>query len=127
MVSLRAGTKWLMRPLSLRWCLVGGLCVVALMNMIATFWGGPTSADAPARDNTTWLLAHGDVGCAYPPTASVVYQTTAPLYPLISGALAAAARIGHSLTFPSSAQLGHSCSTAAGALYQWSFSPRYAG
>jgi len=88
MVSLRAGTKWLMRPLSLRWCLVGGLCVVALMIMIATFWGGPTSADAPAPDNTTWLIAHGDVGCAYPPTASVVYQTTAPLYPLISGALA---------------------------------------
>jgi hypothetical protein len=113
--------KWLTRPLALRWCLVGWLCVVALMIVIATLWGGPTSADAPAPDNTTWLIAHGDFGCAYPPAASVVYQTTAPLYPLISGALAAVARIGHSLTFPTSTQLGTSCSTATAALYQWSF------
>lgn len=113
--------KWLTRPLSLRWCLVGWLCVVALMIAIGTLWGGPTPADAPAPDNTTWLIAHGNFGCAYPPVASVVYQTTAPLYPLISGALVAVAHIGHSLTFPSSAQLGTRCSTSAAALYQWSF------
>lgn len=112
---------WLTRPLSLSWCIVGWACVVALMIVIATIWGGPSSADAPAPDNTTWLIAHGDFGCAYPTAASVVYQTTAPLYPLISGALAATARIGHVLTFPSSAQLGKSCSTAVEALYQWSF------
>jgi hypothetical protein len=91
------------------------------MIVIATLWGGPTSADAPAPDNTTWLIAHGDFGCAYPPAASVVYQTTAPLYPMISGGLAAAARIGHGLAFPSSTQLGATCSTATAALYQWSF------
>jgi hypothetical protein len=116
--------KWLMRPLSLRWCIVGWLCVAALMIMIATLWGGPTPADAPAADNTTWLVAHGDFGCAYPPATSVVYQTTAPLYPLISGSLAAVANIGHTLTFPSSAQLGTRCSTAASALYTWSFHSR---
>ena len=113
--------KWLMRPLSVQWCLVGWLCVVALMIVIATLWGGPTSADATAPDNTTWLIAHGNFACAYPPAASVVYQTTAPLYPLISGALAAVAHLGHSLTFPSSAQLGTTCSAAVTALYQWSF------
>ena len=113
--------KWLTRPLALRWCLVGWLCVVALMIVIATLWGGPTSADATPPDNTTWLIAHGDFGCAYPPAASVVYQTTAPLYPLISGALAAVERIGHGSTFPTSTQLGTSCSTATAALYQWSF------
>jgi hypothetical protein len=91
------------------------------MIVFATLWGGPTSADAPPPDNTTWLIAHGDFGCAYPPAASVVYQTTAPLYPLISGALAAVARIGHGLTFPTSTQLGTSCSTATAAIYQWSF------
>src|SRR5450631_3684237 len=105
-------SKWLTRPLSLQWCLVGGLGVAALMIVIATLWGGPTPADAPAPDNATWLIAHGNFGCAYPPAASVVYQTTAPLYPLISGALAAVAHIGHSLTFPSSSQLGTTCSTA---------------
>src|ERR1700722_12786729 len=113
--------KWLMRPLALRWCIVGWVCVAVLMIVFATLWGGPTPADAPAPDNTTWLIAHADFGCAYPPAASVVYQTPAPLYPLISGALAAAARIGHSLTFPSSAQLSRSCSDAVEALYQWSF------
>jgi hypothetical protein len=91
------------------------------MIVIATLWGGPTSADATPPDNTTWLIAHGDFGCAYPPAASVVYQTTAPLYPLISGALAAVERIGHGSTFPTSTQLGTSCSTATAALYQWSF------
>jgi hypothetical protein len=113
--------KWLSQPLSLRWCLFGWICVVVLMIVFATLWGGPTSADATAPDNTTWLIAHGDFGCAYPPAASVVYQTTAPLYPMISGALAAIARIGHSLAFPSSAQLGAACSTTAAAVYQWSF------
>ena len=91
------------------------------MIVVATLWGGPTSADAPAPDNTTWLIAHGDFGCAYPPTSSVVYQTTAPLYPLISGALAAVAHIGHNVPFPSSTQLGASCSGAAAAIYKWSF------
>lgn len=112
---------WLTRPLSLQWCVVGWLCVAALMIVFASLWGGPTPADAPAPDNTTWLIAHGNFGCAYPPAASVVYQTTAPLYPLISGGLAAVARIGHSLAFPSSAQLGTRCATAIPALYQWSF------
>jgi len=116
--------RWLSQPLSLRWCVVGWICVVALMIVVATLWGGPTSADAPAPDNTTWLIAHGDFGCAYPPAASVVYQTTAPLYPLVSGALAAVARIGHGLTFPSSAQLGATCSKATAAIYQWSFHSR---
>jgi uncharacterized membrane protein len=91
------------------------------MLAISTLWGGPTSADAPAPDNTTWLIAHADFGCAFPPTASVVYQTTAPLYPLISGGLAAVEHIGHSLAFPSSPQLGSQCSTAVVAIYQWSF------
>jgi hypothetical protein len=116
--------KWLMRPLALRWCIVGWVCVAVLMIVFATLWGGPTPADAPAPDNTTWLIAHAKFGCAYPPAASVVYQTTAPLYPLISGGLAAIARIGHGLAFPSSAQLGTSCSKAAAALYQWSFHTR---
>jgi hypothetical protein len=97
------------------------LFVAALMIVFASLWGGPTSADAPAPDNTTWLIAHGDFGCAYPPAASVVYQTTAPLYPLVSGAMAAVSRIGHGLAFPSPAQLGSTCATAAAALYQWSF------
>src|SRR5580692_2453869 len=112
---------WLTRPLSSQWCVVGWVSVVALMIVIATLWGGPTSADAPAPDNTTWLIAHRDFGCAYPPAGSVVYQTTAPLYPLISGGMAAVAHIGRTQPFPSSAQLGRSCSKAAAALYQWSF------
>jgi len=113
--------KWLTRPPSPRWYLIGWLCVLALMIAVATLWGGPTSADAPAPDNTTWLIAHGDFGCAYPPAASVVYQTPAPLYPLISGGLAAIARIGRSLPFPTSATLGKGCATAVAAIYQWSF------
>jgi hypothetical protein len=53
-----------------------------------------------------------------------VYQTTAPLYPLLSGALAAVAHLGGSLPFPSSAQLGPRCATAATAIYEWSFHSR---
>ena len=97
------------------------------MIVVATMWGGPSSADATAPDNTTWLIAHGDFSCAYPPTSSVVYQATAPLYPLVSGAIAATTRIGDRRSFPSSAQMGPKCETAVTALYEWSFHSRALG
>lgn len=115
---------WLRHPLSNWTCVIGWIVLVAAMIAIASAWGGPTSADANAPDFTTWLIAHGNFGCAYPPASSVVYQTTAPLYPLVSGVIAAIAQIGHGQTFPSSAQLGPHCSTTVAPIYQWSFQTR---
>jgi hypothetical protein len=114
-------SRWLCRPLSNQWCLIGLLGVIAAMIAVAILWGGPTSADATAPDNATWLIAHGDFACAYPPASSVVYPTTAPLYPLISGAFATVAHVGDNLKFPSSTHLGSTCVAAVTALYHWSF------
>jgi hypothetical protein len=86
--------------------------------------GGPVSGDANISDYTAWLIAHGSLGCAFPPAKSIVYQTTAPLYPLLAGGLLALFRIGHSLPFPTPHALGLQCSTATSAVYQWSFHSR---
>ncbi len=54
------------------------------------------------------------------PSIADPYTYIAPLYPLISGAVASIARIGHSVPFPGSPQLGTRCSNALVAMFHWS-------
>lgn len=64
----------------------------------------------------TWAVQHGQLACAYLPR----HVTAAPLYPLISGGIAALVHIGNGVAFPTSSALGVHCASTAAAYAQWS-------
>jgi hypothetical protein len=107
--------SWLDRPLSGWWCALGWLVSTALYVAFVETWYGPTGGDSQMSTNSAWAIAHGQLACAYPPHAVVA----APVYLLLSGGIAVAARIGHSVPFPSSASLGTHCSKATAAYVKW--------
>ena len=88
--------------------------------------GGPTVYDSNEWIYSTWSIAHGNLACAYPPATTLHllpnYQPgpyVAPLWPLVSGGIAALAGIGHTVPFPSQTALGPHCSGAYLAMYRW--------
>ena len=88
--------------------------------------GGPTESDANEFVYSTWAIAHGHLACAYSPGTvlnlpgvSKPGPFIAPLYPLLSGAVAALLRIGHSIPFPSQSQLGPNCTSAYKEMFLW--------
>jgi hypothetical protein len=118
---------WLIRPLSDLACLIGWIVSSIVFFGLTSFVGGPAEGDAAVSVYSTWAIAHGRLACAYPgattfrfPSIADPYTYIAPLYPLFSGAVAALARIGHAVPFPTSSQMGPHCSTAAVAMFRWS-------
>ena len=83
--------------------------------------GGPTAGDAQQSVYAAWAIAHGHVGCAYPPTSVAGYTPTAPVYVLVSAALVAVFQVGSAVSFPGAAQLGAHCASASQAITVWSF------
>ena len=76
-----------------------------------------------------WAIAHGQFSSAFPSGRGAVpgpspfaAPVIAPLYPLVTGALAALARIGHGVPFPSPVSLGPHCDNAFRAINRWSTS-----
>ena len=113
------------RPVSSLWCFIGWVGASIVFFLLVRVLGGPNPADAYVSANSTWSIAHGSLSCAYPPARTVAHQPlTAPLYPLISGAVAAIFRIGHQLPFPSVAQMGHQCANAVTTINVWSVHAR---
>jgi hypothetical protein len=93
--------------------------------------GGPTRNDATESLYSTWAISHGELACAYPPAHHLnllpLFQpvhSIAPLWPLVSGGVAALTRLGHVAAFPSHAAMGPHCSHAFDAMYQWAFATR---
>jgi hypothetical protein len=109
-------SSWLERPLSAWWCALGWLASTAIFVAIVQLLGGPSNGDASFTSGSTWAIAHGQFTCAFPRSAISV----APLYPMLSGALAATTRLGHATAFPSGAALGPSCDRALRAFNAWS-------
>lgn len=107
------------RPISTWWTIMGWLTSTFLFYGVTRLFGGVTSGDASDSINTAWAFAHGIPSCAYAPGNQFGLPYTAPLYPLLSGGLAALLRIGHSVTFPNRAQMGPHCSNAINAMYHW--------
>jgi len=116
------------RPLPGVVCLASWVVATGLFLGIVALLGGPSEIDASESAYATWAIAHGDVACAYAPNAAVtqgflpeywVGAHTAPLWPLVSGGLAAAARIGHEVPFPTAQALGGHCTNAYSAMYAW--------
>jgi hypothetical protein len=100
-----------------RWrCAFGWLAASVLFLGVVSLLGGPTSGDGAQSFFSTWAIAHGDPACAY---GNWGFSGIAPLYPLLSGAVSAATRIGHGVPFPSSTQLGPHCSAAVATLDRW--------
>lgn len=112
--------SWLAKPLSGRACMVGWVLATALFVGIVALLGGPSRVDAPESVYGTWAIAHGRLACAYPPVSPPGYPPAAPLYLLLSGAIAGIAHIGHAVPFPPAYSLGANCGHAISALQRWS-------
>ena len=68
---------------------------------------------------STWAIAHGRLACAFPSVTMPHEPLIAPVYPLVSGFVAALAGIGHSVPFPAQAAMGPHCDTAFAAIRRW--------
>ncbi len=112
--------SFLSRPLASGWCVVGWAIATFIFVEGTQLIGGLTSGDAADSTNTTWAISHGMLSCAYPPGNQYGLPFSAPLYPLVSGALAAIFRIGRRVAFPTPADFGPHCATAVSSMYQWS-------
>jgi hypothetical protein len=118
--------RWLDRPMTNIECLLSWLVSTVVWFVLVGLLGGPTEGDAAESVYSTWSIAHGSLACAYPPgrwnpnEIAAPFALLAPLYPLISGAVAAIFRIGHAVAFPTSTQLGPNCSKALKSIYRWS-------
>ncbi|MHB8379047.1 MAG: hypothetical protein ACYDB2_03885 [Acidimicrobiales bacterium] len=106
---------------------MGWLGASVLFYGLVGLLGGPTEGDAAETVYSTWSIAHGNLGCAYPKAAVYHFDNlanpfalTAPLYTLLTGAASALLRIGHTVAFPSQHQLGPSCDDAFVAMFHWS-------
>ena len=58
--------------------------------------GRTDELDSELTTGSTWAIAHGQFSCAFPSNSLSV----APLYPMVSGGLAAVARVGHARAVP---------------------------
>jgi hypothetical protein len=121
-----APPSWLARPLSRGRCALGWLAATAVFIGLIRLFGGPAEADVSESSYSTWAIAHGHLACAYPPASTYHFFSLAkpgpfipPIWPILSGGLAALTGIGRSVSFPSLAALGPHCSTASVATSQW--------
>ena len=115
-------TSFCSRRITPFWCWVSWVCSAILFVVIVQLLGGPTFNDAEVSFYATLAIAHGNIACAYPPNFDSIYQIplTAPVYPLLSGGLAALARVGHNFPFPSASVMGRHCVNALGPIETWS-------
>jgi hypothetical protein len=116
---------WLDRPLSNWWCALGWVAATAVFLFLTRVLDGPSQADSVESIFSTWSLAHGHIVCAYPPGHTNGDRFIAPLlYPLFASGVSFLARIGHTVPFPTQAQLGLHCGHAIPAMIQWSLASR---
>lgn len=108
--------------------MLGWFAATAIFVLVVRLVGGPSEGDVGESIYSTWAIAHGHLASAFPPTATKNRLPTiarpatyiAPLWPLLSGGVAALTRIGHEVPFPSQHALGPHCSTAVAAMFKWS-------
>lgn len=117
---------WLDHPLTSFWCVMSWIGASLLFFVICLVLGGPTEGDAAEVVYGSWAVAHGHLDCIYPPVTSHhffaiadPFALAAPLYPLLTGALAALLRIGDGTPFPTSQQLGPHCDNGFVAMVHW--------
>jgi hypothetical protein len=109
-------SAWFDAPISGFSCVLGWCAATALFVLLVALLGGFAQNDAYESVFSTWAIAHGLASCAFPHG----YNTTAPLYPLLSGAVAAATHIGHGVPFPQRAAMGPHCDRGFLVINAWS-------
>ena len=114
---------WLGAPLSGWWCALGWALATALFAVLVTCLGGFSGSDTFESVFSTWAVAHGQMACAFPHG----FRVTAPLYPLLSGGIAAFSHIGHGAPFPSRSTMGPRCDNAFVVINTWSLSAKTIG
>jgi len=107
---------WLDRPLSGWACVIGWCVATTLFVGLVALLGGLSGNDTFESVFSTWAIAHGQLACALPQG----YRVTAPLYPLVSGGVAALTHIGHGVPFTSPAAMGPHCEKSFLAINYWS-------
>ena len=107
---------WLDKPLSPGGCALGWLASTAVFVAIVQLFGGPAPGDAVFSTPSTWAIVHGQLGCAFPPGHILI----APVYPFLSGGVAAIAHIGYAVPFPARTALGPHCDSADSVISGWS-------
>ena len=102
-------THELNRPLSELVCVLGWLASTGLFVALIAVFSGPSHIDTQESVYSTWAIQHGQIACAYPSVSEPNEPPVAPLYPLLSGGIAAITQIGHGTPFPTAAALGPGC------------------
>ncbi len=102
--------------------MLGWAIATALFVGLATLTGGPGRIDAAESAYSTWAIAHGRLACAFPSVTVPHEPLVAPVYPFVSGVVAALAGIGRSVPFPTQSAMGHGCGTAVAAIHHWALS-----
>jgi hypothetical protein len=106
----------LAEPMSGWSCVLGWCIATAVFVGLVKQLGGPALNDTYQSVFSTWAIAHGQLTCAFPSG----YRLIAPLYPLVSGGIAAAGHIGSAVPFPSASTMGQHCDRAFSAINVWS-------
>ena len=117
---------WWRQPLSPLACVLGWAGASVVFAMFLWLLGGPSYPDYQESLYSTMLIAHGHFGCLFPGPHTVLpvivapdTSSTGPLYPLLTGVLAWATRIGHGVAFPVAATRATHCVGAFVALRAW--------
>jgi hypothetical protein len=118
---------WLDRPPSAAQAVAAWIVSVGAFVVVVLAQGGPSGGDAGETVNTTWALAHLSLRCAFAPSNSGHLPYSAPLYPVVSAAVVALARVGHAVAFPGPSDFGRDCATQVAALTRWSLRARSFG
>lgn len=108
--------SWLERPLSAWWCFVGWCIATAAFVVVVRLLGGEGTVDTYESVFSTWAIAHGQLTCAFPQG----YRVIAPIYPILSGGIAAIGHFGSATSFPGGSALGPHCSHAFTSINAWS-------
>ena len=115
-------------------CLLGWCGATALFIFLVRLFGGPSNVDAVESMYSTWAIAHGHLSCALqtvvqhgPSSYEQPLTSIAPVYPLVSGGIAALARMGSHVPFPSTSALGIHCDGGPRVMYQWAINARVFG
>jgi hypothetical protein len=102
-------TEKLNRPVSTWFCVVGWVVATGLFVALVAIFAGPSIVDIDESVYSTWAIQHGQIACAYPTVSEPGEPLVAPLYPLLSGGIAAIIQVGHGTPFPSAAAFRPGC------------------